>query len=63
VFVTYLNTGLVPRFPTLIASLGLSVIGIIMLACGLILDAVTHTQLEVRRLLYLNAGHGRTGKW
>jgi glycosyltransferase involved in cell wall biosynthesis len=63
VFVTYLNTGLVPRFPTLILSLGLSVIAIIMLACGLILDAVTHTQLEVRRLLYLNAGHGRIGKW
>jgi hypothetical protein len=32
------------------------VIAIVMLACGLVLDAVTHTQLEVRRLLYLNAG-------
>jgi hypothetical protein len=39
------------------------VIAIVMLACGLVLDAVTHTQLEVRRLLYLNAGHARTGKW
>ncbi len=53
---TYLETGLVPRFPTLIVSLGLVVMAIVMIACGLILDAVTHTQLEVRRLLYLNAG-------
>jgi glycosyltransferase involved in cell wall biosynthesis len=56
VLATYLETGLVPRFPTLIVSLGLVVMAIVMIACGLILDAVTHTQLEVRRLLYLNAG-------
>lgn len=54
--ITYLETGLVPRFPTLIVSLALVMIAIIMLACGLVLDAVKHTQLEVRRLLYLNAG-------
>jgi len=56
IFITYLDTGLVPRFPTLIVSLGFAVMAIVMLACGLVLDALTHTQLEVRRLLYLNAG-------
>lgn len=56
VLVINLETGRVPRFPTLIVSLALFVIAIVLLACGLILDAVKHTQLEIRPLLYLNAG-------
>ena len=56
VLVINLETGRVPRFPTLIVSLALLVIAIVLLACGLILDAVKHTQLEIRPLLYLNAG-------
>lgn len=62
ILVVYLETGLVPRFPTLIVSLGILVIAIILLACGLVLDAVKHTQLEIRRLLYLNAGDRRGNK-
>ena len=54
VLVTYLETGVVPRFPTLIVSIGLSVMAMMMVVCGLILDTVTRTQLEIRRLLYLN---------
>jgi glycosyltransferase involved in cell wall biosynthesis len=62
VLVIYLETGLVPRFPTLIVALALLVIAIVLLACGLVLDAVKHTQLEIRRLLYLNAGDIRGKK-
>ena len=52
---TYLDTGLVPRFPTLIVSISLSVMAIVMIVCGVILDTVIRTQLEIRRLLYLGA--------
>jgi glycosyltransferase involved in cell wall biosynthesis len=55
----YLRTGLVPRFPTLIVSIGLAVIGVLLMVCGLILDTTTRTQLELRRLIYLNAGQPR----
>lgn len=56
VLITYLETGLVPRFPTLIVSIGLAVMAIVTVGCGLILDTMIRTQLEIRRLLYLNAG-------
>jgi glycosyltransferase involved in cell wall biosynthesis len=51
--ITYLATGLVPRFPTAILATGLSLAGIVSLACGLILDAVTHGRREARLLAYL----------
>jgi hypothetical protein len=56
VLTTYLDTGLVPRFPTLIVSISLSVMAMVMIVCGVILDTVIRTQLEIRRLLYLSAG-------
>jgi hypothetical protein len=59
VLMTFLETGVVPRFPMLIVSLGLAIMALIMVACGLILDTMMRAQLEIRRLLYLNAG--RTG--
>ncbi|MBR6093672.1 MAG: glycosyltransferase [Lachnospiraceae bacterium] len=40
VFVEYLSTGLVERFPTLFASLAVMIVGILLLVCGLILDTV-----------------------
>ncbi len=55
VFIEYLRTGLVPRFPTLIISVGLAVAGLLMAGCGVILDSTARMQLEIRRLLYLNA--------
>lgn len=36
----YFKTGLVPRFPTLIVSIGLFVMSLLSLACGFILDTV-----------------------
>lgn len=53
---TYLDTGLVPRFPTAILIVGLFVIAALSFVCGLILDTVVHGRQEVRRLAYLAHG-------
>ena len=52
--VTYLNTGLVPRFPTAILATGLVIIAVLCFFAGLILDTVTRGRREVRRLAYLS---------
>jgi hypothetical protein len=54
VLITYLETGLVPRFPTAILSTGLMILAFLSLACGLILDTVTRGRRETRRLFYLS---------
>ncbi|MCL6730297.1 glycosyltransferase family 2 protein [Sphingomonas hankyongi] len=51
--VTYLNTGLVPRFPTAILVTGMTVIAVLCFFAGLILDTVTRGRREIRRLAYL----------
>lgn len=50
---TYLETGLVPRLPTALLSVGLIILSAISFACGLILDTVTRGRREIRRLVYL----------
>ncbi|NHZ96569.1 glycosyltransferase family 2 protein [Massilia sp. CCM 8734] len=50
---TYLATGLVPRLPTAILSVALSLFGVISLNCGLILDTVTKGRIEQKRFAYL----------
>ena len=52
-FVTYMNTGLVPRFPTAILATGLMILSALNGMCGVILDTVVRGRLEVRRLAYL----------
>lgn len=52
--VTYVNTGLVPRFPTAIGVTGLGVLSGILLTCGLILDSVSRSRREQKRLTYLS---------
>lgn len=52
-FLTYLDTGLVPRFPTAILSTGLMLLAFLTLACGAILDTVTRGRRELKRLHYL----------
>ena len=49
----FMQTGLVPRFPTAILATGLMLSAFLSLACGLILDTVTRGRLEMRRLSYL----------
>jgi glycosyltransferase involved in cell wall biosynthesis len=54
VFVTYLETGLVPRLPTAILSTGLMMLGSLALAVGLVLDTVTRGRRETKLLAYLS---------
>jgi glycosyltransferase involved in cell wall biosynthesis len=49
----YLQTGLVPRFPTAILATGLIVLASISFVAGLILDSVTLGRREIKRLHYL----------
>lgn len=56
---TYLDTGLVPRMPTLMAVVGLWILGSLSMACGLILDTVTRGRREMKRLAYLAVGPAR----
>lgn len=60
IFITFLETGLVPRFPTAILSTGLMLLGVLSAACGLILNTVTNGRKEAKRLHYLaieSVGH------
>ncbi|KJS33182.1 MAG: glycosyl transferase family protein [Desulfatitalea sp. BRH_c12] len=54
VFITYLQTGLVPRFPTAILATGLMILSSLSLTCGLILETVTRGRREMKRLFYLS---------
>jgi glycosyltransferase involved in cell wall biosynthesis len=51
---TYLETGLVPRFPTAILVTGMVIVAVLSFFAGLILDTVTRGRREVRRLAYLS---------
>ncbi len=51
---TYLDTGLVPRFPTAILVTGMVIVAVLCFFAGLILDTVTRGRREVRRLAYLS---------
>ena len=52
--VTYLHTGLVPRFPTAVLVTGMTIVAVLCFFTGLILDTVTRGRREVRRLHYLS---------
>src|SRR5437868_5081589 len=47
--ITYLHTGLVPRLPTAILVTGMTIVAVLCLFTGLILDTVTRGRREVRR--------------
>lgn len=49
----YLATGLVPRFPTAILATGLMIVAFTSFVTGLILDTVTLSRREMKRLHYL----------
>ncbi|MGD9812592.1 MAG: glycosyl transferase, partial [Sphingobium sp.] len=50
---TWLETGLVPRFPTAILATGMMIVAVLNGMCGLILDTVVRGRQEVKRLAYL----------
>jgi hypothetical protein len=53
VVVTYVETRLVPRFPTAILATGLMLLAALSFFAGLILDTVTRGRREMRLLAYL----------
>jgi hypothetical protein len=55
-FLTYLESGLVPRFPTAILSTGLVMLSAISFVTGVILETVTIGRREVKQLHYLTIG-------
>jgi glycosyltransferase involved in cell wall biosynthesis len=52
-FITYAETGLVPRLPTAVLASGLMLLAFLSLAAGLILDTVTLGRREAKRIRYL----------
>jgi len=54
VWLAYLDTGLVSRFPTAFLSLGLGLLSILSFLSGLILDGVSRQRLEIKKLAYLS---------
>jgi glycosyltransferase involved in cell wall biosynthesis len=55
----FLETGTVPRFPTAILCVGMVLSGILSILVGLILEMVTRTRIEMKRLFYLNVPQER----
>jgi len=53
VFLEYLDTGYVRRFPTAILSFSLGITTVVCIATGLILDLVAHVRREAKRIAYL----------
>ena len=53
VIIDYFQTGLVPRLPTAVLSVGLMMLAFLSLASGLILDTVTRGRWELKRVAYL----------
>jgi hypothetical protein len=49
----WLDTGLVPRQPTAVLCAAIMLFGVVLLACGIILDAVTKARIEQKRFAYL----------
>jgi glycosyltransferase involved in cell wall biosynthesis len=54
IVVRFIETGLVPRLPTAVLSMGLMILGFLSLTCGLILDTVTRGRREMKRMQYLS---------
>jgi glycosyltransferase involved in cell wall biosynthesis len=54
IIITFLEVGLVPRFPTAILSMGLMIVAILSISSGLVLDTVTRGRREMKLLAYLS---------
>jgi glycosyltransferase involved in cell wall biosynthesis len=52
-FITFMQTGLVPRLPTAVLAASIMLLAFISLAVGLILDNVKFARREMKRLAYL----------
>lgn len=54
ILIEYAATGLVPRMPTWVLSLGLMMFSALMVVAGLILDSVARGRAEQKRIFYLS---------
>lgn len=64
IILEFLDTGLVPRFPTAFLSASIMVLAVLALATGLVLDSVARGRRESKRLHYLSLtwlGQSRRG--
>ncbi len=59
VFVEYFETGLVPRFPTLIFSGFMLMISLMSLVCGIILEVVVKKHKQLFEIMYINYKNNR----
>lgn len=62
ILVEYIETGLVPRLPTAVLATGIMVLAALALAIALILNANRRSQLELKRLKYLEYPLGPRGR-
>jgi glycosyltransferase involved in cell wall biosynthesis len=53
IIIEFVQTGLVPRFPTAILASAIMVIAVLSFMMGLILDSVTRVRREMKRIAYL----------
>ena len=53
VIATFIETGLVPRLPTAVLAVGTTILSAVSFIAGLILDTVTLSRREIKRLHYL----------
>lgn len=53
IVVTFVEQGVVPRFPTAILATGMMIVAVLSIACGLVLDTVTRGRREMKLLAYL----------
>ncbi|WP_298878781.1 glycosyltransferase family 2 protein [uncultured Bradyrhizobium sp.] len=54
VVITFIETGLVPRLPTAVLSMGLMIMAMLSVSSGLVLDTVTRGRREMKMLAYLS---------
>ncbi|RVB77259.1 MULTISPECIES: glycosyltransferase [unclassified Mesorhizobium] len=59
VLIEFVETGLVPRMPTWVLSVGLVLLSMLAAVTGLILDSVSRGRAEQKRIFYLSMPSGR----
>lgn len=54
IVITFIETGLVPRLPTAVLSMGLMIMAMLSVSSGVVLDTVTRGRREMKMLAYLS---------
>jgi glycosyltransferase involved in cell wall biosynthesis len=54
IVITFIETGIVPRLPTAVMSMGLMIMALLSVSSGLVLDTVTRGRREMKMLAYLS---------